>query len=181
MFKQTVETILLDKYQVTVRPLMESDLPALEWDGEYSHFRKLYAQHYCSMRNGTTLIWVAETESKNLIGQLFLLLYSQQREVADGIRRAYIFSFRVKPNFRNLGLGSAMIKLAETELINRGYSEIRLNVARDNPAARRLYERLGYHVIGSDPGIWKYQDQYGRWQTVKEPAWKMLKILRVNR
>lgn len=180
MLRQAEKTLSIDKFQVTLRPMTEADLPALEWDGEYAHFRRVYAQHYQSMRRGTTLIWVAETDGGAVIGQLFLLLYSQQREVADGIHRAYIFSFRIKPSYRNMGVGTAMLNLAEAELIKRGFTEIRMNVSRENQAAQRLYKRLGYRVIGSDPGFWKYQDQFGNWQTIKEPAWKMLKFLNTN-
>ncbi len=175
MLKQSAQTIRLVNCEMTIRPLVEADLPALEWDGEFTHFRRVYEQHYRSMRSGNTLIWVAETEEGIIVGQLFLLLYSQQKEVADGIHRAYIFSFRIKPPYRNHGLGTAMMNVAESDLLKRGYSQIRLNVARNNPAARRLYERLGYRVVGSDPGVWKYQDHNGKWQTVKEPAWRMLK------
>lgn len=175
MQTQTSQTISLPSLQVTVRPLIESDLPALEWDGAYIHFRRVYAEHYHSMCHGNTLIWVAETDAKEIIGQLFLLLISQQKEVADGTKRAYLFSFRIKPEFRNQGLGTEMINLVEADLLKRGFSQIRINVARANIGAKRLYERLGYRVIGSDPGYWKYQDHLGEWRTVKEPAWRMLK------
>ena len=176
--QQTVQTqFSVNGTQVRIRPLVEEDLPALEWDGAFTHFRRLYAQHYRNMIKGNTLVWVSETEERELVGQLFLLLYSQQKEVADGFRRAYIFSFRIKPAYRNQGLGSFMLALAENDLMLRGFTQVRLNVARQNRAARQLYERLGYRVIGSDPGVWHYQDPQGEWQSVREPAWKMLKEL----
>lgn len=176
--QQTVQTqFSVNGTQVRIRPLVEEDLPALEWDGAFTHFRRLYAQHYRNMIKGNTLVWVSETEERELVGQLFLLLYSQQKEVADGFRRAYIFSFRIKPAYRNQGLGSFMLALAENDLMLRGFTQVQLNVARQNRAARQLYERLGYRVIGSDPGVWHYQDPQGEWQSVREPAWKMLKEL----
>jgi ribosomal protein S18 acetylase RimI-like enzyme len=162
-------------HKILIRPLAESDLPALEWDGEYAHFRNVYAQNFRSMQNGNLLIWVAETEDQNLVGQAFILLLSQNKELADGIHRAYGFSFRVKSEYRDQGLGTAIMNFVESDMKQRGFTSIRLNVARNNIKARKLYERLGYRVIGSDPGLWNYQDQYGTWQTVKEPAWKMLK------
>lgn len=162
--------------QFVIRSMVESDLPALEWEGEYTHFRNVYAQNFRSMQNGNLLIWVVEDDKSLLVGQVFILLLSQNKEIADGIHRAYLFSFRIKPAYRNQGLGSAVIRFVEEDLKNRGFSSIRLNVARNNIKARRLYERSGYRVIGSDPGVWNYQDQNGNWQTVKEPAWKMLKL-----
>ncbi|MCJ7694516.1 MAG: GNAT family N-acetyltransferase [Anaerolineaceae bacterium] len=177
MTPNKTHTYLIDASQITIRPMVEADLPALEWDGEYSHFRKVYAQHFRSMENGNTMIWVADSDSNGPIGQLFILLYSQKLELADGIHRAYIFSFRIKPEYRNHGLGTFMLSVAESDLKARGFTTIRLNVARTNLQARRLYEKLGYKIFGSDPGLWSYQDQHCVWQTIKEPAWKMLKLL----
>jgi ribosomal protein S18 acetylase RimI-like enzyme len=54
---------------------------------------------------------------------------------------------------------------------------VTLNVAKDNPRARALYERLGYRVVDQDPGIWSYIDHNGRRQTMIEPAWRMEKTL----
>jgi ribosomal protein S18 acetylase RimI-like enzyme len=113
-----------------------------------------------------------------MVGQVFILLYSRNSEVADGMHRAYLFSFRIKPAYRNQGLGSYMLAFVEEQLLRRGYSIVRLNVAQDNPKARALYERRGYEVIGYSPGVWQYQDDEGAWQTMREPAWKMLKRLR---
>ena len=164
--------------EIHIRPIQKADLPALEWEGEYRHFRRLYAEHYESFRAGSTLIYIAESQAGIMVGQVFILLYSRNSEVADGMHRAYLFSFRIKPAYRNQGLGSYMLAFVEEQLLQRGYSIVRLNVAQDNPKARALYDRLGYEVIGYSPGVWQYQDDEGAWQTMREPAWKMLKRLR---
>jgi ribosomal protein S18 acetylase RimI-like enzyme len=169
---------LADGEGILVRPIRESDLPAMEWDGEYTHFRQLYADHFAASRLGTTLIYIAETLEGKMIGQVFIQLYSRNSDVADGRHRAYLFSFRIKPEYRSQGIGSFMLQFVEDQLLLRGFDSIRLNVARANVRARKLYERLDYRVIGSDPGLWRYQDHLGEWHTVHEPAWKMLKKLR---
>ena len=175
-----VETDYLtpDGEQIHIRPLLESDLIALEWDGEYRHFHNLYAQHYASSVQGASLIWVAENSRKELIGQVFILLNSRQSKIADGSTRAYLFSFRVKPDWRNLGIGGHMLQFVENQLVLKGFIWLRLNVAKDNPDARRMYEAHGYRVIGSDSGDWSYQDDQGVVRHVHEPAWKMIKRLR---
>ncbi len=162
---------------ILIRHLAESDLPALEWEGEYSHLRKVYAQNFYNMQNGNGIIWVAKSEDKRLVGQAFILLISSNKEVADGIHRAYLFSFRIRPELRDQGLGSVLMDVVEKDLLGRGFNTLRLNVARNNIRARKLYERLGYRVMGSDPGLWSYEDQFGEWHTIKEPAWKMIKKL----
>lgn len=163
---------------VRVRPVREEDLPGMEWDGEFAHFRRLYKQHFQNSRSGNTLIWVVESEDGEIVGQVFLSLLSSQSELADGIHRAYLFSFRLKPDYRNHGLGSHMLDFVESYLVRRGFDTLRINVARDNVQARRMYERHGYRVIGPEEGRWRYQDQFGQWQSVHEPAWRMLKKLK---
>jgi len=119
--------------KIHIRPLEKSDLPALEWDGEFAHFRKLYQQHYESSLGGNTLIWVAENANGEVIGQVFVLLLSRQRELADGVFQAYLFSFRIKPAYRNQGLGGFVLEMIEGILRERGFRFLRLNVARANP------------------------------------------------
>ena len=163
--------------KILIRPIEKADLPGLEWDGEYTHFRRLYQQHYESSLGGNTLIWVAVNTDGEIIGQVFLLLLSKQRELADGVFQAYLFSFRIKPAYRDQGLGGFMLEMMEDYLRERGFRFLRLNVARANPLARHMYEKHGYRMIGPDPGVWRYQDQDGEWQTCCEPAWKMIKKL----
>ncbi len=76
---------------IHIRPLEKADLPALEWDGEYAHFRKLYQQHYENSLGGNTLIWVAENANKEVVGQVFILLLSRQHELADEFSRHTFF------------------------------------------------------------------------------------------
>ncbi len=163
---------------VRIRQAHEDDLPGMEGDGEYAHFRRLYKQHFQNSRSGNTLIWVAENEEGEIVGQVFLSLLSNQSELADGIHRAYLFSFRLKPAYRNHGLGGHILEFMESYLLKRGFDTLRINVARDNLLARRMYERHGYRVVGPEEGRWHYQDQYGHWQAVHEPAWRMLKKLK---
>ena len=32
--------------KILIRPAQAEDLPGLEWNGEFSHFRRLYRQHF---------------------------------------------------------------------------------------------------------------------------------------
>jgi ribosomal protein S18 acetylase RimI-like enzyme len=54
---------------------------------------------------------------------------------------------------------------------------VTLNVAKDNKDAIKLYLSRGYEVVAPEPGIWQYQDHYGVWHQVIEPAWRMEKKL----
>jgi ribosomal protein S18 acetylase RimI-like enzyme len=164
--------------QVIIRQARQSDLPALEWEGEFIHFRRLYYDVFQQTQRGEALMWLAELAGIGLVGQLFVQLDSQRREMADGRTRAYMHAFRVRPQYRAKGIGSLLLLNAEADLEKRGYRFICLNVGRENQGARRLYERYGYRVVAAEPGDWSYLDHHGVRQLVHEPAWRMEKDLR---
>ena len=160
-----------------IRHANRDDLSALEWEGQFTHFRRLYAQAYQRAEEGEAILWVAELFPFGLVGQLFVQLESHRIELANGRTRAYIYSFRVRSNFQGEGIGSLLMQTAETDLLNRGFNTITLNVGRDNPDARRLYERRGYQVVADEPGKWSYLDHRGFRRIVNEPSWRMEKEL----
>jgi ribosomal protein S18 acetylase RimI-like enzyme len=167
----------LDAFHPIIRPAMKTDLPDMEWNGEFKHFRLLYANAYIRMQKGTSMIWIAETQLYGLLGQVFVQLISDRPELADGWQRAYLYSFRIKPEFRNLGLGTKMVHVVEEYLLERRFKRLTLNVARDNLDAQRLYTRLGFQIVAEEPGIWSYPDEENKWHTVQEPSWRMEKVL----
>ncbi|MBN1536577.1 MAG: GNAT family N-acetyltransferase [Anaerolineales bacterium] len=163
--------------KVKFRQVAESDLPALEWNGEYQHFRQIYKDMFLLSLRGEAMIWIAEWNKQKLIGQVLVQLKSARIELADGKTRAYIFGFRIKPDYRNLGIGSKFMLRLEDELVEKGYEWAILNVNQDNMQARNLYERLGYKVVAEEAGIWNYIDDKGKRRDVNEPAWRMEKKL----
>jgi ribosomal protein S18 acetylase RimI-like enzyme len=161
--------------QVIIRYASRQDLPALEWEGEFTHFRHVFSEAYRLKELGEVIMWVAELLEFGLIGQLFIQLYGPNQLQANGSRYAYIYGFRIRPIYRGNGIGTRLLQKAETDLVSRGFERIALNVARDNKPARHLYERLGYQVVAPEPGIWSYLDDQGRRRFVNEPAWRMEK------
>ncbi len=162
---------------VFIRQANKDDLVALEWEGEYTHFRRLYADAYILVEQGKALIWIAQLDGKGLIGQCFVSLQGNRPELADGQSRAYIYGFRVRPEFRNQGVGTRIMATLEEDLWKRGFRQVTLNVGKENHSARRFYSRLGFLVIGTDPGRWSYIDDKGKRRNMHEPAWRMIKNL----
>ncbi|MCB2214153.1 GNAT family N-acetyltransferase [bacterium] len=160
---------------LVIRRVTEADLPALEWDGEYQKNRLTYARLFEDSKAGNTIMWMVETPRGEMVGQAFVMLVSGEKDAADGKERAYIFAFRVKRRFRNQGVGTMLMRFIERTLTRQGFKTVTLNVAKENPDARRLYERLGYRVTGSRPGKWSFRDDKGKIQRVNEPAWRMEK------
>jgi len=164
--------------QIRIRTATAKDLPSLEWEGEYTHFRRLFQQAYqqSQLRQGD--MYLAEIPGVGIVGQAFVQYNSNRYDLADGHQRAYVYSVRVKSAYRDQGIGTRLLQTIENDLKARGFHYVTLNVAQDNPDARRLYERLGYRVIGDDPGEWQYIDHTDKVRHVKEPAWRMEKRIR---
>lgn len=161
---------------VCVRQAREDDLPALEWEGQFQRYRRLYQDAYRRSKHGLVVMWVAELDQR-LIGQVFIQLKCDRPELCDGSERAYLYAFRVRPEYRSKGLGRYMVQVVEKDLLSRGFSWLTLNVARDNPDAMRLYRRLGFRIVAPEAGEWQYIDHQGCLVEVQEPAWRMEKRL----
>jgi ribosomal protein S18 acetylase RimI-like enzyme len=59
----------------------------------------------------------------------------------------YIQTVCAAPEFRGAGVGTALVAFAE-ERIFRDFRNVFICVSDFNPGARRLYERLGYRLVG---------------------------------
>ncbi len=162
---------------VRIRKAIETDLPAMEWNGEYAHFRHMFAQAYSQARQGTTVIWIMEIPGIGCIGQAIVQLTCSRPELADGFHRAYLYGFRIKPKYRGQGLGKQVIDHIESDLLKRNFRILTLNVAKNNRRAQSFYRECGFSSVADEPGIWSYIDQHGEVQTVVEPAWRMEKRL----
>jgi GNAT superfamily N-acetyltransferase len=57
---------------------------------------------------------------------------------------AEIDEFFVLPSQRGNGIGTELLKIAETELLRAGCTNVSLQLSRDNDSARVFYHRHGY-------------------------------------
>lgn len=63
----------------------------------------------------------------------------------------YICGVAVFPEYRNRGIGTQLMKLAETHAVTKGLDKLSLIVFEQNVGAKRLYDRLGYREIAREP------------------------------
>jgi ribosomal protein S18 acetylase RimI-like enzyme len=63
----------------------------------------------------------------------------------DGTR-AWIYYVAVAPNRRREGIGTELMKAAESAITKLGYSLINLQVRQSGAEAVRFYETLGYYI-----------------------------------
>lgn len=158
---------------VTFRIATAEDLPRLEWYGQYRHFRNLLQRTYREQQAGRRLMLLADVNNFP-IGQIFIQLKETTRQRTG---RAYFYSFRVMEMFRGQGIGTRLMQEAEAMAAARDISRATIAVAKDNTAARRLYERLGYHIYNEDEGSWSYVNHQGKTCYVSEPCWLLEKYL----
>ena len=149
-FERSLITV---KMPVVFRLATWADLPKLEWYGQYTHFRRVFQRTFQDQLLGRRLMLLADSNNFP-IGHIFVLLDVNQDE-AQGV---YLYSLRVMEMFRGLGIGSQLMLETERIAQERGYKWASIGVAKDNLAARRLYERLGYRVFREDDGNWNYVD-----------------------
>ena len=88
----------------------------------------------CAEEIAQYLVWVAEAEGA-IVGGLVLV-------PSDGF--LLLANVAVHPDNRGSGIGQRLLTLAETEAVDRGYAEMRLNTHADMPEIIRLYERNGW-------------------------------------
>ncbi len=81
----------------------------------------------------------------------------------------YIAEIDVDPDWRNRGIGGALLDYAEAEARAAGYTVMSLTTTTINPA-RRLYERHGFRVVETktDAAYERYTGIQGRHLMVKE-------------
>jgi len=76
-----------------------------------------------------------------------------------GTRMARLYSIAADPACRGKGLGEQLMNAAERYAHREKRLYLRLEVRRDNPAAIRLYERLGYKLFAETPDYYEdHQD-----------------------
>ncbi|HMK08811.1 MAG TPA: GNAT family N-acetyltransferase [Anaerolineales bacterium] len=167
---------MVDTLGFTIRHGKETDLPALEWEGEYARYRAVYRAAWGDVRRGERALLVAESEDR-IVGQIFIHFSSPWPIPGVDRPAGYLYAFRVRPSHRGRGIGRSLLREAETTLTSAGVTHAVIAVAQDNPDARRLYERMGYLWLAEDPGIWSFLDEQGLSHTVHEPADLLVKEL----
>src|ERR1700754_1788292 len=116
------------------------DLVALE-ESSFAQDRLSRAQYRKHLDSESALVLVASANHRRFLGTAVVFFRK-----GSGVARLY--SIATKPQAQGKGVGSALIEASEDAGRTRGCRALRLEVRKDNAVAIRLYERLGYGVIG---------------------------------
>jgi ribosomal protein S18 acetylase RimI-like enzyme len=108
-------------------PAMQQAFLAQQHEAQHRHYRQVHPD----------ADWLIVEQAGEPIGRLYL----DERE--DGLR---LIDISLLPARRGTGLGTALIADLMDHCRGRGKA-VSLHVAKNNPAARRLYWRLGFRRI----------------------------------
>lgn len=90
----------------------------------------------------TDICYVAETAG-NIIGAVWTRIINDYGHVDDEVPS---LSISILKEFRNLGIGTILMKRILAALRGQGYSQVSLSVQKMNYAVR-MYENVGFEVI----------------------------------
>jgi ribosomal protein S18 acetylase RimI-like enzyme len=166
--------MMADLSSVSIRRVRKSDLPALEWDGEYTHFRKIFQHSYKEAESGNRILLIAEADGE-LIGQIFIHLNAANLGTNIAQPTAYLYSFRVRQAYRGMGVGSKLLSYAEETLREQGFQIAVIAVSKSNERALDFYQKWGFSVFREDSGRWSYHDHQGQFQQVHDPSYMLMK------
>jgi GNAT superfamily N-acetyltransferase len=104
-----------------------------------------------SIANPNATTFVVEHASQ-IIAFITVFLVTESGPLLQPVPFARVGSICVGARHRGRGIGKALMAQAERWALERGASDMRLNVWAFNQAALRFYEELGYGVRLHSPG-----------------------------
>ena len=120
------------------------ELNAIYDMSRFENFQKTREENLRSRRE----ICVVAEEEGTFVGEISIMTENSNIPVAViPNRRMYLFGLRVLPEFRNRGIGTALLKYAIVLCTRRGIFEFTIGVETDNADARRLYEKFGFTTL----------------------------------
>jgi GNAT superfamily N-acetyltransferase len=120
---------------------------SLEFEGLVAQIAGQFLQRFDA---GREACWIAERERRN-IGCVVLV---QARDEASDEPEPGVAQLRlllVEPSARGLGVGAGLVEECERFARRAGYRRIRLWTQANLAAARAIYRKAGYVLVGSEP------------------------------
>ncbi len=160
-----------------IRQATWHDLPALT-DQVKPAYARSFADELKDQDCGVHSIYLA-LRSGTVVGSGFIRWLGPRELKAKTLLpdAPEILRLTVNPEAQSQGLGTALITAMEAEARQRGLKHVSLGVAHDNPAAERLYRRLGFTLtlVESYDDEYKYQVGSGPVQNAREQCRYLVK------
>ncbi len=125
-----------------IRELFAEMLRTICHTDEVTGYGSGYLEKYWS--GGEDRIYVAEGEEAEVAAFLSVEVHREPEAYL------YLDDFSVSERYRNRGIGTALLRKAESCAEELRIPVIVLHVEKTNGSARRLYERMGYAICRDD-------------------------------
>jgi ribosomal protein S18 acetylase RimI-like enzyme len=132
---------------VEIRPLRAGDLDQLEWDSEQAvnadYVRRVVAER------GDEVVFLLALVNGRPVGRLGI---DYGRKAEEGV--VHLWAFGVLPALQRLGIGTALVREAESLIASapRAATFVEVGVDVWNDEAAKLYRLLGYREAGAERG-----------------------------
>ena len=139
--------VIMAIYQAATRHMDEMGI--FQWDELYPD-EKTIKEDICRAEMYLGLI-------DGAIASAFTLNREHDKEYANGKWRhggthyAVVHRLCVSPDRQNEGIGTQTMRYIAETLRHKGVEDIRLDAFSQNPAALKLYEKLGFQKVGEVP------------------------------
>ncbi|MDX1395134.1 MAG: ribosomal protein S18-alanine N-acetyltransferase [Gemmatimonadota bacterium] len=129
-----------------IRPMRAGDLPQV-LDIEIDSFATPWSSRTFLnlLRRPNAALFVAEDVPGSVIGYAVVWFAGPEGELGD---------LAVRAPSRRRGVASSLVDAVAAEALERGSTEIYLEVRESNDAARSLYERHGFEIVNRRPGYY---------------------------
>ena len=136
--------------EIRLRQMIKADMPrimALEQElfPEDAWTPEMFAGEFA--QPASRRLYLVAEEGSALIGYAGMMF--------TGGSQADVVTLAVDPEHWSQGTGTALLSALVDEAGRRGYTEVLLEVRKDNPRARRLYLRHGFTEIGIRRGYYQ--------------------------
>jgi ribosomal protein S18 acetylase RimI-like enzyme len=159
--------------QLTIRQAGEHDLIGLL---SVKPDARLHWERLACQARGEAAYLVAGNALHPILGYVLLKWCDDHHRAPSPILQDLL----VRPDFRSLGVGTGLLRHAETLCCARGLTQIDLRVhPTNNPRAKMLYERLGYRETSDPPQyeIYSFTDETGQRRFYEDCSIQMVKSL----
>lgn len=126
-----------------IRKLAAAELRVLTELFEYNDPEQML--HACAEDIQSKAIDIFVLYDNNIpIGELRARYESDDENFALKGKRAYLYAFRIRADFRGKGYGSYLLSSVLSILRENGYHEFTVGVEDDNPTAIHMYRSVGF-------------------------------------
>lgn len=149
----SIRAATIDDTAVLADIVMEATKAQGRWKSRDSAEEELWLKEYAdwgaaqveAADPGNTLSVIEE--NGRVVGRLRIVrdIAADRKDSAQS-RRIELAGMQLRPGSQGRGIGTAIIRELQSEAVRHGVP-LELRVEKDNPHARRLYERLGFVIF----------------------------------